>query len=224
MSAAPCKGLWGRGELPFAPCVPRRNYKDLRAHSKALQVNSSSGEGKCHGRTSPSPPAPPLLSCALWQPQPVWHWEPERAPKLEGAVSSALLGGCSHSQNRAHPTSLSINVNKPCPLQEIAPCCCACFWGHHSVDSDSPYIQHSCNAWKPSSSTDPSLLCHPHPDPPLAPSNISHMHSDAVFRSWLSEQPDRNNCSDRLLRTTMTIWFKTTKSCLDKIAGWLKTE
>lgn len=99
--------------------------------------------------------------------------ECERHQSWKGLCPPALLGDCSHSQSRAHPI--------PCPLQEMAPCCCACLWGHHSVDSDSPYIQNSCNAWKPSSSTDASPLCHPYIDLPHWHSPTSFTHTQMLF-------------------------------------------
>lgn len=130
------------------------------------------------------PTCPPLLGCALWQPQSLAGRLGE-GTKAGRAVSSSMQGDCSHSQSRAHPI--------PCPLQQMAPCCCACWWGHHSLGSDSPYIQNSCNAWKPKFIYRSFSFMSSLHDPPLAPSNIVHTHSDAVFRSWLSEQPDKNN-------------------------------
>lgn len=104
VSAAPRQRA---GEERRAPFCSLRSQKELPGAQGSQQSPSGkliSRRGKCHGTTSPSPPAPPLLAVPCDS-----HCQPG-SESLGGQQSwkGPLLGDCSHSQGRAHPI--------PCPL------------------------------------------------------------------------------------------------------------
>lgn len=107
---------------------------------------------------SPSSPAPPLLGCALWEPQSlaVRVWEGTKAGRGRGRVP------------------LQSWVTVPCPRAELSPfpvlynkwlLVAVPAFGDTNLLLLILHIQNSCNAWKPSSSADPSPSCHPCIDP-----------------------------------------------------------